>query len=117
MSPTAAAELGLEHIVVTSVDRDDLPDGGASQFVKVIEALRREHAEHDDRNPHARLPQQERSGGRGDRRGRARRLQPQSRDGAAALSDDPPGRALLCVAAAAREREAQGAAHLHQVRA
>ncbi len=37
----AAAELGLAHIVVTSVDRDDLPDGGASQFVKVIEALRR----------------------------------------------------------------------------
>ncbi|MGX7926062.1 lipoyl synthase [Tsuneonella sp. HG094] len=39
---TAAAKLGLEHIVVTSVDRDDLPDGGAGQFVKVIEALRRE---------------------------------------------------------------------------
>jgi len=38
---TAAAELGLKHIVITSVDRDDLPDGGASQFVKVIEALRR----------------------------------------------------------------------------
>lgn len=37
----AAAALGLEHIVVTSVDRDDLADGGASQFVKVIEALRR----------------------------------------------------------------------------
>lgn len=37
----AAAELGLKHIVVTSVDRDDLPDGGASQFVKVIQALRR----------------------------------------------------------------------------
>jgi lipoic acid synthetase len=37
----AAAEMGLEHIVITSVDRDDLPDGGASQFVKVIEALRR----------------------------------------------------------------------------
>ncbi len=37
----AAAELGLSHIVVTSVDRDDLPDGGASQFVKVIDALRR----------------------------------------------------------------------------
>ena len=37
----AAAELGLQHIVITSVDRDDLPDGGASQFVKVIEALRR----------------------------------------------------------------------------
>ena len=37
----AAAKLGLQHIVITSVDRDDLPDGGASQFVKVIEALRR----------------------------------------------------------------------------
>ncbi len=37
----AAARLGLKHIVVTSVDRDDLPDGGARQFVKVIEALRR----------------------------------------------------------------------------
>lgn len=37
----ACAEMGLEHIVVTSVDRDDLPDGGSGQFVKVIEALRR----------------------------------------------------------------------------
>ncbi len=37
----AAAKLGLEHIVITSVDRDDLPDGGAGQFVKVIEAVRR----------------------------------------------------------------------------
>jgi lipoic acid synthetase len=37
----AAAEMGLQHIVITSVDRDDLADGGAGQFVKVIEALRR----------------------------------------------------------------------------
>src|SRR3546814_7929916 len=37
----AAAQMGLEHIVITSVVRDDLPDGGAGQFVKVIEALRR----------------------------------------------------------------------------
>ncbi len=37
----AAAKMGLEHIVITSVDRDDLPDGGANQFVRVIEALRR----------------------------------------------------------------------------
>ena len=36
----AAAALGLEHIVITSVDRDDLPDGGAGQFVRVIAALR-----------------------------------------------------------------------------
>ncbi|MXO74070.1 lipoyl synthase [Altererythrobacter aerius] len=38
----AAAKMGLQHIVITSVDRDDLPDGGAGQFVKVIAALRRE---------------------------------------------------------------------------
>ena len=37
----AAGALGLEHIVVTSVDRDDLADGGAGQFVRVIEQLRR----------------------------------------------------------------------------
>ncbi|HKJ23928.1 MAG TPA: lipoyl synthase [Myxococcota bacterium] len=36
----AVAELGLEHVVVTSVDRDDLPDGGAGQFARCIEALR-----------------------------------------------------------------------------
>lgn len=37
----AAVQMGLEHIVITSVDRDDLPDGGAKQFVKVIEAIRK----------------------------------------------------------------------------
>lgn len=37
---TAAAKMGLTHIVITSVDRDDLPDGGAGHFVKVIKALR-----------------------------------------------------------------------------
>ncbi len=36
----AAGKLGLEHIVITSVDRDDLDDGGAQQFVKVIKRLR-----------------------------------------------------------------------------
>jgi len=37
----ATAALGLAHIVVTSVDRDDLDEGGAMQFVRVIEALRK----------------------------------------------------------------------------
>ncbi|MFQ5916096.1 MAG: lipoyl synthase [Nitrospinota bacterium] len=37
----AAAQMGLRHVVVTSVDRDDLPDKGAAQFVWTIEALRR----------------------------------------------------------------------------
>ena len=37
---TAVAELGLTHVVITSVDRDDLADGGADQFVKCIAAIR-----------------------------------------------------------------------------
>jgi lipoic acid synthetase len=36
----ATAKLGLAHIVVTSVDRDDLDDGGADHFAKVIRAIR-----------------------------------------------------------------------------
>lgn len=34
------ATMGLAHVVITSVDRDDLPDGGAFQFVRCIEAIR-----------------------------------------------------------------------------
>ncbi len=36
----AAAEMELRHVVITSVTRDDLPDGGADQFVRTIAALR-----------------------------------------------------------------------------
>jgi lipoyl synthase len=36
----ATAKLGLAHIVVTSVDRDDLPDGGARHFAETIQAIR-----------------------------------------------------------------------------
>ena len=36
----AVAEMGLNHVVITSVDRDDLEDGGAKHFVEVIEAIR-----------------------------------------------------------------------------
>jgi lipoyl synthase len=37
---TAVAALGLDHVVVTSVDRDDLEDGGASHFATTVEAIR-----------------------------------------------------------------------------
>lgn len=37
----AAKELGLSHAVVTSVNRDDLPDGGARHFAATIRAIRR----------------------------------------------------------------------------
>jgi len=40
----AARELGLSHAVVTSVNRDDLPDGGAAHFAATIRAIR-------ERNP------------------------------------------------------------------
>ena len=35
-----AMKIGLRHMVITSVDRDDLPDGGAQQFANCIEYLR-----------------------------------------------------------------------------
>lgn len=37
----AARELGLKHVVVTCVTRDDLPDGGAEQFALTLEAIQR----------------------------------------------------------------------------
>ncbi|MCC0044934.1 MAG: lipoyl synthase [Brucellaceae bacterium] len=36
----AVAQMGLNHVVITSVDRDDLDDGGAQHFVEVIQAIR-----------------------------------------------------------------------------
>ena len=36
----AVAKLGLSHVVVTSVDRDDLADGGAEHFARTIRAIR-----------------------------------------------------------------------------
>ncbi len=37
---TAVAQLGLAHVVITSVDRDDLDDGGAAHFARGIHAIR-----------------------------------------------------------------------------
>ncbi|MEO1723628.1 MAG: lipoyl synthase [Pseudomonadota bacterium] len=37
----AVSKLGLNHVVVTSVDRDDLPDGGAAHIAQTIRAVRR----------------------------------------------------------------------------
>ena len=97
----AVAKLGLRHVVITSVDRDDLPDGGAAHFAAVIRAVRAaapattiEVLTPDFlRKPGALEVVVARA---------ARRVQPQSRDRAAALPDDPAGRALLPVAAPAR---------------
>ena len=36
----AVARMGLAHVVITSVDRDDLPDGGAAHFASTVRAIR-----------------------------------------------------------------------------
>jgi lipoic acid synthetase len=36
----AVAKMGLKHVVITSVDRDDLPDGGGAHFAQVVRAIR-----------------------------------------------------------------------------
>lgn len=36
----AAVRLNLKHVVLTSVNRDDLPDGGSTQFVRTVSAIR-----------------------------------------------------------------------------
>ena len=36
----AVAKMGLKHVVITSVDRDDLEDGGAEHFAQTIRAVR-----------------------------------------------------------------------------
>lgn len=41
----AARSLGLRHVVVTSVTRDDLPDGGASIFAETVREIRRSNAD------------------------------------------------------------------------
>ena len=40
----AVVEMGLEHVVITAVDRDDLADGGAAGFVECIERLREQES-------------------------------------------------------------------------
>lgn len=37
----AVEELGLRHVVITTVTRDDIPDGGAAHFVRIIEEIRK----------------------------------------------------------------------------
>jgi lipoic acid synthetase len=41
----AVAKIGLDYVVLTSVDRDDLPDQGAGQFARTIEAIKRRNGD------------------------------------------------------------------------
>ena len=111
----AVAKLGLAHVVVTSVDRDDLADGGAGHFARTIARHPPRRAANDGRGADAGFPAQ---GGRArsGRRGEAGRVQPQSRDRAVEISDRAAGRALFRFAAAARARQGAGPFAVHQVR-
>ena len=79
--------MGLKHVVVTSVDRDDLPDRGAGHYAATIRALKREAPGREGRGAHAGLPRRRGGGAADGARGATRRLQPQHRDG------PPPARA------------------------
>ena len=41
----AVKDLNLKHVVITSVDRDDLEDGGSEHFYKVVKATREKNPE------------------------------------------------------------------------
>ena len=90
----AVSALDLDHVVITSVDRDDLDDGGAFQFVRCIQRLRETAPETtiEVLTPDFRNKTGRHRGGDGRE---ARRLQPQSGDGAAPLHRGPARRSLL----------------------
>ena len=75
----AVAEMRLEHVVVTCVARDDLPDGGAGAFAATIRELRDRSPRHGRRGPDPRLQRRRGAAADGDG-GRARHPQPQPRD-------------------------------------
>ncbi len=89
----AAARLRLRYVVLTSVDRDDLPDGGAAQFAATIEGRTRRAAGGGGRGADAGLRGRSR-GAAGRARCGARGLQPQHRDRPAPLPAAAPAGSL-----------------------
>ena len=48
--------MNLRYVVITSVDRDDLRDGGAQHFAGLYQSYPRNQPEYQNRNPRSRLP-------------------------------------------------------------
>ena len=90
----AVKKLGLKHVVITSVDRDDLADGGAEHFARVIRAIHADQSRHLGRGSDPRFSAQGRRHRNRDGGG-AGCLQPQSGNRAAALPDGAAGGALF----------------------
>ena len=110
----ATAKLGLAHVVITSVDRDDLADGGAAHFAAVIRAIRSALPADHDRGADAGFPAQGRRG-RNRGRGAARRVQPQSRNRAVEISDRASRRALFRLDAPVAAGQGARPADVHQI--
>ena len=111
----AVAQLALEHVVVTSVDRDDLADGGARHFAETIRAIRTS-------SPMTTIevltPDFLRKDGGLETviDGATGRVQSQSRNGSRPLLEDPTGRALLPFASPLAARQGNRSAGLHEIR-
>ena len=97
----AIETMALRHAVITSVDRDDLPDGGASMFVRDHPGDARTDSRVPDRGPDPGLPGRGSVAARRARR-RSRRPQPQRRNRAAAVPDGAIRRPLSALPGAAR---------------
>ena len=110
----ATAKLGLAHVVVTSVDRDDLDDGGAGHFAATIRAIR---ARCPATTIEVLTPDFLRKDGAVETvvAAQARRVQPQSRNRAVELSHGAAGRALLRLDPAAAAGEGDRPGDVHQV--
>ena len=104
----AVAAMQLEHVVVTSVARDDLPDGGARIFAETITQHARDEPGHGHRGPDPGLRRLGRS--TADGHGRPpRHPQPQPRDGAPPPEAGPQARALGPQPVRAASRQGDGA--------
>ena len=93
----AVARLGLQHVVVTSVDRDDLPDGGAAHFAATARAIK---ANPEPARVEVLVPDFQGSFASVETVVRIadRHLQPQYRNGAESLSHGAAGRQLRAIA-------------------
>ena len=103
---------GPAHVVVTSVDRDDLPDGGAAHFAATARAIK---ALHPATRVEVLVPDFQGSHRQRRRRGprAGRYLQPQHRDRAEPLQNRASGRTLSALARRAATRQGHRARTAH----
>ena len=107
-SPDARPSSGCAHTVITCVDRDDLPDGGAAHWAATIRAVKRAPPEHGARGADRRLQGRHRRGRHRARR-RPRRVRAQPRDRAATVTPGARAGELRALVRDPRARQARAA--------